>query len=98
MTSAWYFSSPSAARRGAQSAIASHMVFRQYVPEHQFLFARMTDSHPAATEVRANVGDDGAKAVVSGRAAARLHAEPAWRQVQFVVEHHQILRLELVEL
>ena len=65
---------------------------------HQLLDARMADADPHPAIVVADMGGDRAQPVVAGDAAAGLHPHLAGRQVDLVVEHHDVGQRQLVEM
>ena len=69
----------------------------QHPVQHQVLVAGMADAdaHPAI--VLADMGVDVAQAVVAAGTAALLHAHPAGREVELVVEHHDAVERDLEE-
>src|SRR3546814_4907833 len=69
----------------------------QHVAVHQILVPGMPDPEPHAPEVLADMGFQGADAVMAAGAAALLHAQLAGRQVDLVVEHDERFRRQLME-
>ena len=69
----------------------------EHVAVHQLLRARMPDPDAHAAKLFSDVRLDRLQALVPGGAAAGLHAELSGRQVELVVDHHDVARRELVE-
>ena len=69
----------------------------QHVAVHQLLLAGMADAQAHPPELLADVGLEGADAVVAAGAAALLDADLAGREVDLVVDHDDLLRRQLEE-
>ena len=64
---------------------------------HPVLMAGVADTHARSPEVRADLGGNGADAVIAGRPAAVLQPETAGREVNLVIEHDHIAGVSLDE-
>ena len=69
----------------------------QHPVQHQVLVAGMADADADPAIVVADMGVDVAQAVVAAGTAALLHAHPAGRDVELVVEHHDPVERHLEE-
>ena len=75
----------------ALGEIAEHM------HRHQFLYIGFSDADAHALVVVADMGGDRAQAIVTGIAAPDLDPHLGRLQIDLVVKHHDLARLELVE-
>ena len=82
---------PWAASRSLAIALVG-LEIAQHPVQHEVLVAGMADADAHAAIVVAEMGIDVADAVVAAGAAALLDADLARRQVELVVEHHDVGR------
>src|SRR5262249_25795119 len=69
----------------------------QHMPGNQRLVARMADADAHPHIIVADMGSKRLQPIMSGNAAASLHPHLAPREVELVLDHDHIAKIELVE-
>ena len=73
------------------------MEIRQHMRHHHRLVAGVAHTNPYAAEILADMCHHRAGAIVARMPATTLHAQAAGRQIDLIMEHRHIFRLQLVE-